>query len=63
MAVEIKELHLKFNVEGQVESESETSLPSSSGAGCGGGKVNKEKIVQTCVEQVLRILEEKEENR
>jgi hypothetical protein len=62
MAIEIKELHLKFNVEGQASSEDDSSS-NSAGKCSDSGKVNKSKIIQECVEQVLRVLEEKEENR
>lgn len=63
MAIEIKELHLKFNVEGQTASDDDNTSKSSGGQCSDSGKVNKSKLIQECVEQVLRVLEEKEENR
>lgn len=51
MPIEIKELHIKINVnDGATQQES------------GGGDSNsKDEIIEACIEQVLEILKEKEE--
>ena len=51
MPIEIKELHIKINVDESPESSS----PSSD------GQNEKDKIIEACVEQVMEILSNKEE--
>ena len=51
MTIEIKELHIKINVdEGSESSNIETSA-----------RNEKDKIIEACVEQVMEILKDKEE--
>ena len=54
MPIEIKELHIKINVdEGQESSRDSTSS--------GSNQTERDKIIAECVEQVMEILEKKEE--
>ncbi len=51
MPIEIKELHIKINVD-----ESSGSAASETGAG-----TDRDKIIEACVEQVMELLAKKEE--
>ena len=51
MTIEIKELHIKINV----DESSESSSPEAS------ARNEKDKIIEACVEQVMEILANKEE--
>ncbi|PKV49113.1 hypothetical protein ATE84_1130 [Aquimarina sp. MAR_2010_214] len=48
-AIEIKELHIKINVDNEKKSSAETADSKKSGA-------NKDMIIAECVEQVMRII-------
>lgn len=55
MPLEIKELHIKVNVQSGQQPATSTSSSSSNGG------QNQEALLQLCVEKVLEILEEKAE--
>ena len=50
MPIEIKELHIKINVSDNANSTAATSTTSSA---------KKEKLIEACIEQVMRIQERK----
>ncbi len=58
MPIEIKELHIKVNV-----NQSENTRPATPAAGAGeaSGGGNKQAIIAECVEQVLNILKKQKE--
>lgn len=64
MPIEIKELHLKFNLERSGSSDSSSADSVSAAPSTNeGGAADQQDLVQTCVEEVLRILELKSEDR
>lgn len=51
MPIEIKELHIKINVSDQNERNSQAQNP----------EVDKDKLIEACVDQVMELLSKKEE--
>lgn len=60
MPIEIKELHIKVNVN-NASAEGGEGSSASPGVNDAGGKGNPEKMAQDVVEQVLQIIEDKKE--
>lgn len=59
MPLEIKELHIKVNINTEQSSSNGIDAPTTSGQAASGS--NSDQLIATCVEQVLEILEEKME--
>ncbi|MEM8528133.1 MAG: DUF5908 family protein [Bacteroidota bacterium] len=55
MPIEVKEIHIKVNVEASKNSSASTATSSTNASG------DQSAIVAACVEQVLQILKDKEE--
>lgn len=60
MPIEIKELHIRVAVNTAQDGQSSDTQAASSSSGAN-GDTDKEAIVAECVEQVLRILQSKQE--
>jgi hypothetical protein len=64
MSIEIKELHFKFNLERRNNKQGEApATGKSSESCCDDGSMNQQELVAACVDEVLRILEYKSEER
>jgi len=67
MPVEIKELHLKFNIDNgstATDAAGSTSKAEATGASCSNNdSASSHRLVQTTTDEVLRIIEAKREER
>ena len=63
MAIEIKELHIKFKMEPKQNADDAAGSSSSSTNGGNSNSANQHTLIATCVDEVLRILELKSEER
>ncbi|MES2731555.1 MAG: DUF5908 family protein [Bacteroidota bacterium] len=61
MPIEIKELHIRITVNAPENGGGQASQPSAPPQAGGGGTADKEAIVAECVEQVLKIIQDKRE--
>ena len=66
MPVEIKELHLKFNIDNGSSAAAATGSTAKADAGnssCSTDSTSNQRLVQTTTDEVLRIIEAKREER
>lgn len=61
MPIEIKELHIKVNVHPPPNGPIAPATPQPTSPAGGGGTQGKDEIIADCVEQVLQILQQKNE--
>lgn len=61
MPIEIKELHIKVNVNPPPNGPTAPVTPQPASPIGGGGSQGKDEIIADCVEQVLQILQQKNE--